>query len=230
MSETEREPLLTARERAVDELVAALGGAVLAEERTASDVWVRVQVPGWAEVAAAARAKGFTYFSFLSVIDWLPNPWLDGEQVFAAEPKERPQPEIIVDPVIRKAGGSSRFQVFARVADLAAGAGVTLLCDVPDDEVVPTWTATFPGADWHEREAWEMYGIEFRGHPGLRHLYLPEGFEGHPLRKDFPLLARELRPWPGLVDLEEMPPVEAADPVDAPADAANEAAKKDSDS
>jgi NADH-quinone oxidoreductase subunit C len=45
----------------------------------------------------------------------------------------------------------------------------------------------------------------FDGHPGLRHLYLPSEFEGHPLRKDFPLLARVVKPWPGLVDVEPMP-------------------------
>jgi NADH-quinone oxidoreductase subunit C len=50
-----------------------------------------------------------------------------------------------------------------------------------------------------------MFGIAFDGHPSLRHLYLPAEFEGNPLRKDFPLLAREVKPWPGLVDVEGMP-------------------------
>ena len=68
-----------------------------------------------------------------------------------------------------------------------------------------SWVPVYPGADWHEREAWEMYGFVFDGHPSLRHLYLPSEFEGHPLRKDFPLLAREVKPWPGLVDVEPMP-------------------------
>ena len=63
----------------------------------------------------------------------------------------------------------------------------------------------YAGADWHERECWEMFGIVFDGHPSLRHLYLPAEFEGHPLRKDFPLLARDVKPWPGLVDVEPMP-------------------------
>jgi NADH-quinone oxidoreductase subunit C len=76
--------------------------------------------------------------------------------------------------------------------------------------------AVYPGADWHERETWEMYGIEFTDHPALRHLYLPFDFEGHPLRKDFPLLAREVKPWPGLVDVEPMP----GDDEPAAADAA----------
>ena len=50
-----------------------------------------------------------------------------------------------------------------------------------------------------------MYGFAFDGHPDLRHLYLPGEFEGYPLRKDFPLLAREVKPWPGIVDVEPMP-------------------------
>jgi NADH-quinone oxidoreductase subunit C len=50
-----------------------------------------------------------------------------------------------------------------------------------------------------------MFGINFLGHPDLRHLYLPSDFEGNPLRKDFPLLARMVKPWPGIVDVEPMP-------------------------
>jgi NADH-quinone oxidoreductase subunit C len=50
-----------------------------------------------------------------------------------------------------------------------------------------------------------MFGITFDGHPHLRHIYLPTEFEGNPLRKDFPLLARIVKPWPGIVDVEPMP-------------------------
>jgi len=62
-----------------------------------------------------------------------------------------------------------------------------------------------------------MYGVSFDGHPSLRHLYLPSEFEGHPLRKDFPLLARQVKPWPGLVDVEPMPGEEneSAEPSEA---------------
>jgi NADH-quinone oxidoreductase subunit C len=49
--------------------------------------------------------------------------------------------------------------------------------------------------------------VRFDGHPSLRQLYLPAGFEGHPLRKDFPLLARVVKAWPGIVDVEGMPGV-----------------------
>ena len=47
-----------------------------------------------------------------------------------------------------------------------------------------------------------MFGIGFDGHPDLRNMYLPSEFEGYPLRKDFPLLARMVKPWPGIVDVE----------------------------
>jgi NADH-quinone oxidoreductase subunit C len=74
-----------------------------------------------------------------------------------------------------------------------------------EDPHVPSLTPLYPGADWHERETWEMYGINFEGHPDLKHIYLPTEFEGFPLRKDFPLLPRVVKPWPGIVDVEPMP-------------------------
>ena len=66
-----------------------------------------------------------------------------------------------------------------------------------DDPVLPTATSLFRGAAWAERETHEMFGVVFGGHPDLVPLLLPEGFEGHPLRKDFPLAARATQDWPG---------------------------------
>ena len=60
-----------------------------------------------------------------------------------------------------------------------------------------TATGVFAGASWHERETFEMFGIVFDGHPHLVPLLLPDGFEGHPLRKDFVLAARVAKAWPG---------------------------------
>jgi NADH-quinone oxidoreductase subunit C len=90
--------------------------------------------------------------------------------------------------------------------------GITLKADLdPDDPRIDSLVPLYRGADWHEREAWEMYGFTFDGHPKLRHLYLPGEFEGYPLRKDFPLLARIVKPWPGLVNVEPMPGEEVED-------------------
>ncbi|WP_436758819.1 NADH-quinone oxidoreductase subunit C [Streptosporangium sp. V21-05] len=65
------------------------------------------------------------------------------------------------------------------------------------DPRLPSAVGVFRGADWHERETFEMFGVVFEGHPNLVPLLLPEGFEGHPLRKDFVLAARVAKAWPG---------------------------------
>lgn len=66
-----------------------------------------------------------------------------------------------------------------------------------DAPVLPSAAGIFRGASWAEREAHEMFGVIFHGHAGLAPLLLPEGFEGHPLRKDFMLAARAAQEWPG---------------------------------
>ena len=65
---------------------------------------------------------------------------------------------------------------------------------VPLEESAPevdSLTGLWPGADWLEREVWDMFGVEFRGHPGLKRILMYEGFEGHPLRKDYPVNRRQ---------------------------------------
>jgi NADH-quinone oxidoreductase subunit C len=85
----------------------------------------------------------------------------------------------------------------------------------PTLDVPPELVAVFAGAAWHEREAAEMFGLEFTGHPGLEPLLLPDGFSGHPLRKEFLLPARQARPWPG-----------AKEPGESDADLANPTARR----
>jgi NADH:ubiquinone oxidoreductase subunit C len=72
-----------------------------------------------------------------------------------------------------------------------------------DNPACPTISDLFPTANWHERETHEMFGIDFQGHPQQVKLLLSEPFEGHPLRKDFRLMSREAKPWPGAVEGEE---------------------------
>jgi NADH-quinone oxidoreductase subunit C len=71
------------------------------------------------------------------------------------------------------------------------------------DPVCPTLSDIYPGADWHERETAEMFGVRFEGHPNLVKLLLDDGFEGNPLRKDFNLMSREAKVWPGALELED---------------------------
>jgi NADH-quinone oxidoreductase subunit C len=76
--------------------------------------------------------------------------------------------------------------------------GALLRTSVPrEDPVLPSLVPVFAGAAWHERETFEMFGITFDGHPDLRPLLLPDGFTGHPLRKDFVLASRVAKEWPG---------------------------------
>jgi NADH-quinone oxidoreductase subunit C len=185
---------------------------------------VRVDVAKWREAAEAAKALGFTYFCFLSAIDWLPSPFGKSEEGLAHEPDQVRQ---AIEDGLRNmehgvTGGETRFQLLARLYSIARRTGVIFKADLPDDgPVAETWSGVYAGADWMERETHEMYGIGFAGHPYLVNLYLPGAFEGHPLRKDFPLLAREVKPWPGLVDVEPMPgePSEPEEPAPAGAEA-----------
>jgi NADH-quinone oxidoreductase subunit C len=75
-------------------------------------------------------------------------------------------------------------------------------CDAANPHC-PSISEVWPGANWFERETWELFGIVFDGHPHLVKLVLPEQFDGHPLRKDFVLMTREAKPWPGEVEGEE---------------------------
>jgi NADH-quinone oxidoreductase subunit C len=72
-----------------------------------------------------------------------------------------------------------------------------------EDPALPTISDLYPTCDWHERETMEMFGIRFEGHPRPVKLLLAEPFEGHPLRKDFPLMSREVKPWPGAAEGED---------------------------
>ena len=216
------------REKQLAVFTEAFGDRVLDSHIVAGvDLWVRVDRADWVAAVELAKVKlGCTFFDFLSGIDWAPSPWGRYEDALEDAPRANGSSPSIpvntgippVDPATVEqgfAGGATRFQVFARLINVKDGTSVVLKVDVPDDDLsVPTLTRLFAGANWHERECWEMFGFTFDGHPGLRHLYLPGGFEGHPLRKDFPLVARMVKPWPGIVDVEPMPATD--DPEAAP--------------
>jgi NADH-quinone oxidoreductase subunit C len=194
------------------------GDSVVQSESVFDDYVVRVAPSAWRHAGEVARdALECDYLSFIAGIDWAPAPKEGGEEA-SGEPSSPAQP---TEMTFGAAGSAGRVQVFAHVQSTRRHWGLTIKTDL--DEAAPaieSWVSVYPGADWHERECWEMFGFVFEGHPSLRHLYLPSEFEGHPLRKDFPLLARVVKPWPGLVDVEPMPgepeaPTEVTEGADA---------------
>ena len=80
-----------------------------------------------------------------------------------------------------------RFLIVYNLLSLKYGTRLLLSTSIREGSVIPSCTHIFPGANWFEREVWDMFGIFFRGHPDLRRILTDYGFEGHPLRKDFPL-------------------------------------------
>ena len=148
----------------------------------------------WVETINEAR-KELPFFSWLSAIDWSKETAV-GEGVA--------DPEDLVE----------RFEVMCRLSSVTNADAAIFFATVPkDDPTIGSLTATIGGAEWHEREAHEMFGIMFEGNDNLIPLYLPDAFIGNPLLKSFPLISREIKPWPGDVDVEGLP--ESDDEEDA---------------
>jgi NADH-quinone oxidoreductase subunit C/D len=110
-----------------------------------------------------------------------------------------------VDHLAEDAEGD-RFEVVLHLYSVSGKHHVRLKTTLPEPEPrLPTLTAVFKGANWFEREAWDLYGIVFDGHPNLRRLLTHEAFVGHPLRKDYPQGRRHVLPTtlPVLLEVPE---------------------------
>lgn len=166
-----------------DSIAKAVGGDAEIHHDT---VKVLVTIDRWVGAHTVARDDfDLVFFSWLSAIDWT-------NDVEAGD--------SLKDQV------EERLELLSTVGDLTEGRRVTFSTTLESESpTIATLTEVFAGANWHEREAAEMFGIEFTGHPDLTNLYLPDGFIGNPLRKSYPLLSREVKPWPGTVDVEAMP-------------------------
>ena len=81
---------------------------------------------------------------------------------------------------------ADRFDVVYHLLSPRQNLRIRVKVQTNEDKPVPSACSVYPGADWFEREAWDMYGIMFTDHPDLRRILTDYGFEGHPLRKDFP--------------------------------------------
>jgi NADH-quinone oxidoreductase subunit C len=228
--ERESRPLDETEQELLARLERGLSDGIVESSDAFGTLVVRVKPDAWRQAAEVSKQSlECDFLSFISGIDWQPAP-REGEEA-GGDTSSPVQPTEMTFGV---AGSAGRMQVFAHVQSTSRHWGVTLKTDVDErDPHVESWVQHYPGADWHERECWEMFGVTFDGHPSLRHLYLPSEFEGHPLRKDYPLLARVVKPWPGLVDVEAMPGEEskekeqAADAPAADADTSAEAVKGD---
>ena len=82
---------------------------------------------------------------------------------------------------------AQRFDVVYHLLSMTRNARLRIKVQTDEDTPVPTVTEVFPCADWYEREAFDMYGVFFEGHPDLRRILTDYGFHGHPRRKDFPM-------------------------------------------
>jgi NADH-quinone oxidoreductase subunit C len=207
-AETEPRPLDETEQELLSRLERNLGDGIVESADAYGTLVVRVKPDAWRKAAEVSKGElECDFLSFISGIDWQPAP-REGEEA-GGDTSSPVQPTEMTSGV---AGSTGRMQVFAHVESTTQKWGVTLKTDVDErDPHAESWVPHYPGADWHERETWEMFGVAFDGHPSLRHLYLPSEFEGHPLRKDYPLLARVVKPWPGLVDVEPMPGEASAD-------------------
>jgi len=128
-----------------------------------STTWEEIKVePGkYLETMRALHKEGLNQLSDLTAVDW----------------KDRGVIEVVAHLVALRPGEDPRQALGRRVR-----VKTEVERDRPSlDSVTPIW----PGADWYEREVWDLFGVDFPGHPDLRRIMTPEGFAGHPLRKDF---------------------------------------------
>ena len=148
----------------IEKLKAQFGDVVEDTHDQAGDDTARVSRSKWLEVATYLRDEaGMDHFIDLTAVDYL------GHEE-----------------------GLARFEVVCHLRSMETGKRVRIKARVPEDTPsIATLSSLWKGANWFERECHEMYGIKFMGHPDLRPLLLYAGFEGHPLRKDYPIDKRQ---------------------------------------
>ena len=147
---------------------------------------INVDFTSWIDTHKILKKDfNLSFFNWLSAVDW------DNDVKTGDAPKEPVTPSFEILSCLSQT--NSNNLVISSTVISKENAEIESLDDV------------FAGANWHEREAYEMFGINFLNHPNLIKLYLPDDYEGNPLLKSFELISREVKPWPGEVDVEGMP-------------------------
>ena len=125
-----------------------------------------VPVSAWVSVVQHLKAAGYDFLTDLTATD---------------EVEDR------VDP---------RFDVVVHLFSTTTKARIRVKTGLKDGEECPTLTGLWASANWAEREVFDMFGVRFKGHPDLRRILMDERWEGHPLRKDYPLRGYQIFPQP----------------------------------
>jgi NADH-quinone oxidoreductase subunit C len=169
-----------------------LGDRIVEHRSFRGDDRIHVAREHIVEVGQILRDDAELAFDLLldvTAIDYLGQPddfeitrevWDQERPVLRRQPASRH--EIVLPP----RGPNPRFAVVYHLTSTTRLHRLRIKCRVPeDDPSIPSLTPVWPGANWLERETYDLYGIQFTGHPDLRRIYLNEEFVGHPLRKDY---------------------------------------------
>jgi NADH-quinone oxidoreductase subunit C len=177
------------QQQKIDALYAAIAGTDVSEFRGDT----RVVVPREAihqTLELLYRRLGFDMLVDITCVDYLRYRCVEGDgprQAGTGRGRVGPRPDDARTPAVPR----NRFGLVYLLADTESNERLTVRAFVNDPEpTVPSVVDLWQGADWMEREVWDMFGIRFSGHPDLRRILLPEEFTAHPLRKDYPLQGR----------------------------------------
>jgi NADH-quinone oxidoreductase subunit C len=178
--------------RMMQRVRALLGDRILEYRNFRGDDRIHVSRENILEVAQMLRDDPELAFDLLldvTAVDYFGQPD-DFEKMREIWDQERPvihrQPARRHDLVLPQRGPHPRFAVVYHLTSTSHFHRLRIKCRVPeDDPTVASLTPIWPGANWLERETYDLYGIRFAGHPDLRRIYMYEEFVGHPLRKDY---------------------------------------------
>lgn len=171
---------------------------VMATHAFRGDQTAVIMREGLLDVARFLRddpAAACNFLMDLSCVDYLKFGIFQGSAPRLSTPSPLPYfmtPKPVAETWQRRVGEEYRFEVVYHFYSLAYNHRIRLKVPVSaQDPEVDSVTGLWPAANWFEREVWDMFGIRFRGHPNLKRILMYESFEGHPLRKDYPVYKRQ---------------------------------------